>query len=516
MKDYYYILGLKDDASTIDVKKAFRKLSLKFHPDKNDGDKFFEERFKDILEAYETLSDESLRAAYDAKRDSTSKGAGQSYSQRQSSSIPAPRITELKADRYTIEPGDIVKISWNTENATSVHLNCFEGAQNTSGTKSVRVSNRSQELIIAIEAKNQNTNAVARREITLRSIESEIKKPDVPSKVETNEKSNYWGFISMVLVLIVIVALCIQFSKRSNVALSTNESPPQEAADADSLLVANSLTINNNLSPTETIQLFFKLVNARKYKLAYMLTNDSLWHPYENFANNAWGNLSNLQAEVFMKKDFLSMYGGDMILEAGYHVYDEDKKINEMRTHDFHLKKNAIGNWQIIRLTEPQTDYPWYEDDPLQGIKNDLTVAVLNRPHALLQSYFDNYKHRDLARSENGKYYIDELIVYHGKDWVTREDAVNMDYQEFVSNNIFSYEILVDSYKMFTERLDGLNFVHVPLNYYVTKNDSTRTKYTVSIDALLDEDCTVILALGQNLTLEQIKDALEAVNEVEN
>ena len=48
MKNHYQTLGLKRDASNDDIKKAYRKLAQKFHPDKNDGDKFFEERFKEI------------------------------------------------------------------------------------------------------------------------------------------------------------------------------------------------------------------------------------------------------------------------------------------------------------------------------------------------------------------------------------------------------------------------------------------------------------------------------------
>jgi hypothetical protein len=65
MKDYYYILGLNKNATLDEIKKAYRKLSLKFHPDQNNGDKFFEERFRDINEAYETLSDNAKRKTYD-------------------------------------------------------------------------------------------------------------------------------------------------------------------------------------------------------------------------------------------------------------------------------------------------------------------------------------------------------------------------------------------------------------------------------------------------------------------
>jgi curved DNA-binding protein CbpA len=65
MKNYYYILGVKESSSLAEIKSAYRKLSIKFHPDKNPGDKFFEERFKDIQEGYETLSDVHKRKIYD-------------------------------------------------------------------------------------------------------------------------------------------------------------------------------------------------------------------------------------------------------------------------------------------------------------------------------------------------------------------------------------------------------------------------------------------------------------------
>ncbi len=64
-KDYYEILGLSKGASEDDIKKAYKKLAFKYHPDKNPGDTKAEERFKDISEAYAVLSDQKKRAQYD-------------------------------------------------------------------------------------------------------------------------------------------------------------------------------------------------------------------------------------------------------------------------------------------------------------------------------------------------------------------------------------------------------------------------------------------------------------------
>jgi len=66
-KDFYDILGVKKDASKEDIKKAYRRMALKYHPDKNPGDKSAEEKFKDASEAYEVLSDPEKRKAYDTR-----------------------------------------------------------------------------------------------------------------------------------------------------------------------------------------------------------------------------------------------------------------------------------------------------------------------------------------------------------------------------------------------------------------------------------------------------------------
>ena len=77
-QDYYEILGLKKGAGAEEIKKAYRKLALKYHPDKNPGDKAAEDRFKEISEAYAVLSDPQKKTQYDQFG---SAGFHQRYSQ---------------------------------------------------------------------------------------------------------------------------------------------------------------------------------------------------------------------------------------------------------------------------------------------------------------------------------------------------------------------------------------------------------------------------------------------------
>ena len=64
-KNYYDILGVSKTATQDEIKKAYRKICLKFHPDKNPGDKNAEEKFKEAAEAYSVLGDEEKRKEYD-------------------------------------------------------------------------------------------------------------------------------------------------------------------------------------------------------------------------------------------------------------------------------------------------------------------------------------------------------------------------------------------------------------------------------------------------------------------
>lgn len=151
MKDYYYILGIKKGASTEEIKKAYRKLSLKFHPDKNDGDEFFTERFKEIQEAYETLTDINKRAGYDNKFSSykTTEKANNGYNFD-------PVIEYFKANKQTFEFEEEITFSWKTINSDKVTIKPF-GTVQPIGQKTYKIKDF-KNSVVSFELLAENTN----------------------------------------------------------------------------------------------------------------------------------------------------------------------------------------------------------------------------------------------------------------------------------------------------------------------------------------------------------------------
>lgn len=129
MKDYYYFLGIPQNASAEDIKKAYRKLSLKYHPDKNENDDYFSDRFKEVKEAYETLTNPERKRIYDQNLGSQ---------QRNVKSILPPKIKNFSASKIRAQKDEEITIYWNTYDADLVKIVPF-GLEKPNGERTIRI-----------------------------------------------------------------------------------------------------------------------------------------------------------------------------------------------------------------------------------------------------------------------------------------------------------------------------------------------------------------------------------------
>jgi hypothetical protein len=108
VKDYYQILGLDPNCSENEIKIAYKKLAIKFHPDKNQGDKFFLEMFKEVQEAYYVLGDPTKRKAYNNKINSQTQTYNQPTYRKPEPSEPRPQYEPKKSNREQKEFPEII------------------------------------------------------------------------------------------------------------------------------------------------------------------------------------------------------------------------------------------------------------------------------------------------------------------------------------------------------------------------------------------------------------------------
>lgn len=127
MKDYYQVLGVKKDASAEDIKKAFRKLAKKYHPDATGGDKAAEARFIELNEAYETIGDAEKRKAYDAERANPLGGRR------------APRSTAAYGDPFAGFSGGGTRTTYANLDVDDLLRDLFGGAETAAPRASLDV-----------------------------------------------------------------------------------------------------------------------------------------------------------------------------------------------------------------------------------------------------------------------------------------------------------------------------------------------------------------------------------------
>lgn len=110
LKDYYKTLEVEPVATQQEIKKSFRRLALKFHPDKNAGNHLAEAQFKEIQEAYEVLSDPEQRKEYNYKRWHL-RSIGQTYSERPLT--PGAILEECRALKQYIDSMSIFRVDYD-------------------------------------------------------------------------------------------------------------------------------------------------------------------------------------------------------------------------------------------------------------------------------------------------------------------------------------------------------------------------------------------------------------------
>jgi curved DNA-binding protein CbpA len=214
MKDYYYFLGISPDASEEDIKKAYRKLSLKYHPDKNDNDDFFAGRFREIQEAYEILSDSAKRYSYDQNLESHQKSFRYN--------VP-PAIKTFTANKIHAKKGEEIIINWQTNNADVVKVLPF-GLEKPYGERIFKITEfKDGKFQLLLHATNSVLHKTVVQGITIievfdndaaqfKSNVEEMFKPQPRTRINKSGQPK----IMMLIWGVIILALAIYFLFRNS------------------------------------------------------------------------------------------------------------------------------------------------------------------------------------------------------------------------------------------------------------------------------------------------------------
>lgn len=194
MRDYYTILGITSDASFEEIKEAYRKLSKKIHPDVNGGDPFFEGMFIQIKEAYDVLSNEKTRQAYDLKKKLSKAAEINKRPPAKSSQEYYPLIYSFVCNQEYFFEGDILTFTWNCAYADYIQIIPFGYVDKLSGTANYRINNyKKRYLPVEIVAIDSKSDRQARQRIVLENGKyREFSESDKASTEKLYAKPELW------------------------------------------------------------------------------------------------------------------------------------------------------------------------------------------------------------------------------------------------------------------------------------------------------------------------------------
>ena len=212
MKNYYYFLSVQENASEEDIKKAYRKLSLKYHPDKNENDEFFAHRFMEIQEAYETLGDKEKRRVYDDNL---------GYQQRAFRPTLPPAIKSFSVNKINVQKGEEIIITWQTHHADVVKVLPF-GLEKSYGEKKIKITEfKDGKFQLLLHATNTLLNKTVVRGITItevfesdkekfRNEVEELFKPQTPSRTNPVGQPRALKIVLAIIFLLIAIMLLVK------------------------------------------------------------------------------------------------------------------------------------------------------------------------------------------------------------------------------------------------------------------------------------------------------------------
>ena len=205
-KDYYQLLGVKSNASTEEIKKSYRRLALKYHPDKNPGDLLAEAVFKEIAEAYDVLSDAKKREDYHYKRFYT---YNYKYAAAQTATPQSILNDAIKLQKL-IEKADPFRIN---RDALLFQLQQILSADNLSlllEKKQARINKAIVETILIVCKPLQYTySEIIAEQLCILAVGNDNLEKKISEFLNNQRKKDTWRRYKVVAALLVAIILCL-------------------------------------------------------------------------------------------------------------------------------------------------------------------------------------------------------------------------------------------------------------------------------------------------------------------
>ena len=205
-KDYYQLLGVKSNASTEEIKKSYRRLALKYHPDKNPGDLLAEAVFKEIAEAYDVLSDAKKREDYHYKRFYT---YNYKYAAAQTA-MPQSILNDAIKLQKLIEKADPFRIN---RDALLFQLQQILSADNLSlllEKKQAGINKAIVETILIVCKPLQYTySEIIAEQLCILAVGNDNLEKKISEFLNNQRKKDTWRRYKVVAALLVAIILCL-------------------------------------------------------------------------------------------------------------------------------------------------------------------------------------------------------------------------------------------------------------------------------------------------------------------